>query len=208
MCGGLVSGERSRQTFPVVLTTPIPGQEIVRQLLAGPRRVIHVLWIPFLTMAGFRYWFYLHAPSRSNGSISLVYDLLELAIYLPLIAWGTFYVGTRIRSPLWAIMTSLSAAAVVAVLPILVGWMFLTPTAQQAQLMTIRSGGHELEHPWYFAWSLDNVLALASPAKVIALNEAGAPGGHDPGRAGIARRYSVLVETALPPSRRPDAGAY
>ena len=43
----IVSGERTRQTLPVLLSTPMPGDEIVRELFAGVRRLITVLWIPF-----------------------------------------------------------------------------------------------------------------------------------------------------------------
>ena len=59
MCGGIIGGEQTRQTLPVLLSTPIPGPQILTELFAGVRRLIFVLWIPFATIIGFDYWYHL-----------------------------------------------------------------------------------------------------------------------------------------------------
>jgi hypothetical protein len=125
MCGSLVSGERTRQTLPILLSTPIPGDEIVKQLLAGVRRLIRVLWIPLGTIAAFECWFNLNmrVNNQATAEEQLICNLLQMAIYPSLIAWGTFFVGTKIKSPIWAIVTSLSIVAAVVLVPYLCIWV-------------------------------------------------------------------------------------
>ncbi len=148
----IVSGERTRQTLPVLLSTPMPGGEIVRELFAGVRRLITVLWIPFGTIAVYEYWFHLGANRFGQATIieRLVCALLEMSIYPFLIGWGTFYLGTRVRSALWAVLGSLLAMLTVILLPyagaILAIWLDLGPDWARA-------------------------FAYASPATIVTLNE-------------------------------------
>jgi ABC-type transport system involved in multi-copper enzyme maturation permease subunit len=51
---GIIPLERSRQTFDVLLTSPLTASEIVRQKLAGVRRLIAVLCVPLLTLLVFQ----------------------------------------------------------------------------------------------------------------------------------------------------------
>jgi hypothetical protein len=157
MCGSLISGERTRQTLPVLLTTPIPGDQIVKELFAGVHRLIFALWIPFATIAGFDYWYHMgtHFLSRRLTQEWLLCDALQLAIYPFLIAWVTFYLGARIRSPLWAIVASLTAVAVAVMAPYLLLWL----TAQFVPV-SVQSG-----RTWF--------VALISPATIILANEQG-----------------------------------
>jgi len=148
----IVSGERTRQTLPVLLSTPMPGDEIVRELFAGVRRLITVLWIPFGTIAAYEYWFHLGASSFGQVTIieRLICALLEMSIYPFLIGWGTFYLGTRVRSALWAVLGSLLAMLTVILLPyagaLLAIWLDLGPDWARA-------------------------FAYASPATIVMLNE-------------------------------------
>ncbi|HEV8068773.1 MAG TPA: hypothetical protein VGP76_13635 [Planctomycetaceae bacterium] len=148
----IVSGERTRQTLPVLLSTPMPGGEIVRELFAGVRRLITVLWIPFGTIAVYEYWFHLGANRFGQATIieRLICALLEMSIYPFLIGWGTFYLGTRVRSALWAVLGSLLAMLTLILLPyagaVLAIWLDLGPDWARA-------------------------FAYASPATIVALNE-------------------------------------
>lgn len=110
MCAGIVSRERMRQTLPTLLATPMAGERIILELFAGVRRVIFVLWIPFATIAVFDYWFRLF-PTIWGSSTWLVCAVLQLTIYPFLIAWVSFYLGAKIRSPIWAIVASLAVVA-------------------------------------------------------------------------------------------------
>jgi ABC-type transport system involved in multi-copper enzyme maturation permease subunit len=152
MSASIISGERTRQTLPMLLTAPIPGDQIVKQLFAGVRQLIFVLWIPFATIAAFDYWFHVgtHFASWQLTQEWLLCDVAQLAIYPFLIAWSTFYLGAQIRSPLWAIMASLMAVSGAVVLPNLllwIGFIFF---------------GLPPEWPWY---------AALGPATIILANE-------------------------------------
>jgi hypothetical protein len=57
---GLIAGERSRQTLDVLLSVPMSASEIVAQKFAGVTRLIGVLWVPLLTVDGFRIWWSTH----------------------------------------------------------------------------------------------------------------------------------------------------
>jgi ABC-type transport system involved in multi-copper enzyme maturation permease subunit len=154
MCGGIISGERTRQTLPVLLSTPIPGDEIIKQLFAGVRRLIMVLWLPFATIVVFDAWYHVGARFLTPGLTLqwIVCAALELAVYPFLIAWVTFYVGAKVRSPLWAIVASLSVVSGAVVVPYLIVWI---ATVCDLPL------GPEL---WQF-------VGLASPAMIIVANE-------------------------------------
>jgi ABC-type transport system involved in multi-copper enzyme maturation permease subunit len=157
MCGSIVSGERTRQTLPVLLTTPIPGDQIVKQLFAGVRRLIFVLWIPFATIAGFDYWFHVGRQYTTTrlAQVWLLCDVLQVVIYPFLIAWVTFYLGARIRSPLWAIVASLMTVTGAVVVPYLLMWF-------AAPFVSVTAGS---DWPLY--------VALISPATIVVVNEFG-----------------------------------
>jgi ABC-type transport system involved in multi-copper enzyme maturation permease subunit len=153
----IVSGERTRQTLPVLISTPLPGDEIVRQLFAGVRRLITVLWIPFATVAGYEFWFHLGSYRVGQATVleRLICALAQMAVYPFLIGWMTFYLGTRVRSALWAILGSLFMILTVIVLPY-VGALAALWT--DARVEWVR------------------VFAYSSPASIIVINEgAGAP---------------------------------
>jgi ABC-type transport system involved in multi-copper enzyme maturation permease subunit len=154
MCSGIVSGERTRQTLPVLISTPIPGDEIIKQLFAGVRRLIMVLWLPFLTIAAFDLWYHVGQRFMTPGLTLqwLVCAVLELAIYPFLIAWVTFYVGAKVRSPLWAIVTSLSVVSGAVVLPYLIVWILRVCDLNLSPEL----------------WRL---VGLASPGMIIVANE-------------------------------------
>ena len=154
MSGSIISGEQTRQTLPVVLATPLRGDDIVKQLFAGVRRLVFVLWIPLGTIAGYRYWYHLgsYLSNQTPPLDRLVCSLLQMAIYPFLLAWGAFYLGAKIRSPLWAIVSSLSGVAGIVLAPYLVAWI-------------LRLSGVAVGLPLY--------AYLASPAEIILLNQSG-----------------------------------
>lgn len=154
MSGSIISGEQTRQTLAVVLATPIRGDDIVKQLFAGVRRLIFVLWIPLGTIAGYQYWYHLgsYLANHTTPLDRLICALLQMAVYPFLLAWGAFYLGAKIRSPLWTIISSLSGVAGVVLAPYLVAWIL--------QLSGVAVG-------------LPQYAYLASPAEIILLNQFG-----------------------------------
>jgi ABC-type transport system involved in multi-copper enzyme maturation permease subunit len=156
MCGGLICGEKTRQTLPVVLATPLPGAQILSETFAGVRRMIYVLWIPFFTIMVFDFWFHVGRRWTTLGHTAewFLCSLLELTIYPFLIAWGTFYVGAKVRSPLWGIVTSLASVTAVLGVP----WLLLSAFSFAAPFSYVQND--------LFAY-----LSLASPASIVLQNE-------------------------------------
>ncbi len=153
----IVSGERTRQTLPVLISTPLRGDEIVRQLFAGVRRLITVLWIPFATVAGYEFWFHLGTFRVTQTTVleRLICSAAQMAVYPFLIGWMTFYLGTRVRSALWAVLGSLFTIL----------FVVLLPYAGAIAMLWLDA---------HAAWV--RLFVYASPASIIVINEgAGAP---------------------------------
>jgi ABC-type transport system involved in multi-copper enzyme maturation permease subunit len=151
MCASIVSRERTRQTLPVLLATPMPGDQIILELFAGVRRVIFVLWIPFATIAGFDYWFRLF-PTIWGSNAWLVCAILQLTIYPFLIAWISFYLGAKLRSPIWAIVASLGVVAGTVLLRFVLLWMVYGA-------------------PFWYRRAPEPSWLIVSPVTVILINE-------------------------------------
>jgi ABC-type transport system involved in multi-copper enzyme maturation permease subunit len=153
MCASIVSRERTRQTLPALLATPMPGERIILELFAGVRRVIFVLWIPFATIAGFDFWFRLF-PTIWGSSAWVVCAVLQLTIYPFLIAWVSFYFGAKIRSPIWAVVTSLGVVAGAVLLRFVLLWLVFGSSYRY---------GRDVQPSWL----------IVSPVTVILINEFG-----------------------------------
>jgi ABC-type transport system involved in multi-copper enzyme maturation permease subunit len=103
--GSVMAAERTRQTLDVLLATPIPGEQILKQKLQGVRRLIRVLIVPFLTIFGFELWWFLGSDYRGTY---LVLSLLSIAVYLPLLAWLALWMGLKIRSQMKAVLGTIA----------------------------------------------------------------------------------------------------
>jgi len=113
-----IASERSNQTLELLLTTPLSGREIVRDKLRGMRRLILVLFIPFLSMFAlkalwldatgmthFPYW--LGPPDRGWPWTYVLYSTLAVVAYLPLVSWLSVFVALRVRTRFRAVVTIL-----------------------------------------------------------------------------------------------------
>lgn len=115
----VVSAERSRQTLDSLLTAPIPGADLMRQKLAGVRRLIGVLLIPFLSIYLFHHWF-----RDYRGDLSyLGFSLATFFVFTPLLAWLAFWLGLKNRSPMKAVLIALGGASTLVGLPILADFL-------------------------------------------------------------------------------------
>ena len=160
----LIASERSHETLDVLLSTPITSRELIRQKFRGVRRLMLMLAVPLLTVVFFEAWWKGEFSSiaygiygygrRFNLLMYLVCSLLTIAVYFPLIAWLSFYVGLRVRTQARAIIGSLAALVGWCVAP----WLLLFPFAI---LLRPRN-----ESPFSF-------LTLFSPATIIPMNEFG-----------------------------------
>lgn len=116
--GNVIASERSRQTLDVLLATPLSGQEILREKLAGVRRLLAVLSIPFLTVMLFEHWF---RDYRWNVSY-LVQSALAVIVFGWTLTWLAFWTGLHTRSTLSAVFTSFAVAAAMCGVPQLISY--------------------------------------------------------------------------------------
>ncbi|MDA0591632.1 MAG: ABC transporter permease subunit [Planctomycetota bacterium] len=136
---GLVAGERSHQTLEVLLTTPMSNRQILAEKCRGPRRLMFVLWVPFLTIYGFQAWLKNSIPNffeRDDLQISssvethldvevqltfyLVASVVTTLICLTLVSWLSCWIGMRMKTQSRAIFTTVAVLVAWCVLPLLV----------------------------------------------------------------------------------------
>lgn len=122
---GLIAGERSRQTLDVLLATPIPTQEILRQKLAGVRKVAWVMAIPLLTVLIFDLWvkfpnisvWRLDLPLLRQLGWQLAQGIAPIIVYPAIVAWVGFHCGMRMRNQGQAMLMTLALIVAWLVVP-------------------------------------------------------------------------------------------
>jgi len=142
----LIAGERAHQTLDVLCTTPLAGRDIILQKFRGVRRLIALIWVPMLTIL----------VLDANGPGGLVCSIASLAVYLPLTAWLSLYIGLRVKSRVRAIVASLAVLTAWCLLPVVFIFMPI-------MLLRLSSG----------ASSPLNFSIFLSPAMIIAVNQYG-----------------------------------
>ncbi len=109
---GVIASERSHQTLDPLLTTPLTGADILKQKMAGVRRLIFVLSVPFASIYGFQTWFRGFDIGYVLGSVASAF------IFLWLTAWVALWIGLRLSSPMKAVLTSMIAVVLVCAVPL------------------------------------------------------------------------------------------
>lgn len=115
----LISSERSHETLDVLLSTPMRCSDLVRQKFRGIRRLMLVLAMPLLTVIAFQTMWrqaargFVQVFDEHSTLLYVISSVLSVVIYLPMIAWVSFYIGLRVRSQVKAIFASLA---------VIVGW--------------------------------------------------------------------------------------
>jgi ABC-type transport system involved in multi-copper enzyme maturation permease subunit len=124
----LVATERARQTLDVLLTTPMTGEEIIRQKLRGVWRMTWVVATPLVTVFAAKAWWL--AVNSDAGRYRfdvgwfayLLTAVLTLAIYLPMLAWVALWIGLKVKARSRAILVALGVLVVwCAAPPLLIG---------------------------------------------------------------------------------------
>lgn len=95
----LIAAERSRQTLDVLLTTPISGRSILLQKCSGVWRLLLVLTVPFVTVAGVLAWI---VPELRNEY--LVWSVVSVLASLTAVAWFGIWMSTRHRNQLRSVV--------------------------------------------------------------------------------------------------------
>jgi ABC-type transport system involved in multi-copper enzyme maturation permease subunit len=162
----LIAGERSHQTLDVLASTPLRARDIIRQKFRSVRRLILVLCIPFVTIFAFtagmrwkmpdlRFWnFPGYQPPEFRLGVYLTCSLLSILIYLPLVAWMSFYIGLVVKTQARAIVGALGAVLAWCIGPLI---FILLPL-------------EIIFHPTGYNTSL-YFWNLTSPAAIVAINE-------------------------------------
>ncbi len=110
---GVVTAERSRQTLDSLLTAPLTGAEIVKQKMAGVRRLIGVLLVPFGSIYVFQLWFRGFDIGYAVGSFGTAF------IFLWLVTWGALWIGLHLHGTMKAVLTSMFAVLAVCAVPMI-----------------------------------------------------------------------------------------
>ena len=139
---GVIASERSHQTLDPLLTTPLTGADILKQKLAGVRRLIFVLLVPFASIFGFQTWF------RGFDLGYLIGSAASAMIFAWLIAWGALWIGLRISSPMKAVLTSMITVAFVCGVPSVLESLL-------SRSITLRE------------WRVPSMVGNMSPARII-----------------------------------------
>lgn len=144
----VIAGERSRQTLETLLATPLRGDRIVREKLAGVRRLICVLLVPLGTIFLYQHWFRDYDQDFRYLLRSVVLTLVLLGAQVWLCCW----IGLRNRSQLRAIVASMLALILLNAIP---------PTLAYLGTNVLQRTEWWMPH-----------LTLASPVSLIRLTEA------------------------------------
>ncbi|MBS0263541.1 MAG: ABC transporter permease subunit [Planctomycetes bacterium] len=110
----VIASERTRQTFDVLLATPLSGRQILTEKLAGVQRLLLILLVPFFTLFGFETWWH------QGGQYRWLYLLLSagtVAAYLPILKWFALWMGLKIKSQMKAVLTTMGLVAAWLMLP-------------------------------------------------------------------------------------------
>ncbi|MBX3440962.1 MAG: ABC transporter permease subunit [Planctomyces sp.] len=170
----VITSERSRQTLDVLLATPIPGRQLMQEKLAGVRRLLLVLSVPFVTIIAFEHWYRDYKWDLSY----LAQSLTATVVFGWLLMWIAFSIGLRMRSGLAAIFTSLGVVAAACGVPLLLSYaarltlrgaaanvivagLSLNPATilrmaetVPAEEFRMEQGWSRLSYPWGFAGGL------------------------------------------------------
>jgi len=114
--------ERANQTMEVLLATPLTGHDIIKQKVKGLKRLITILWVPFLTIFIVEAWWEATGGSghgRGMGAFTyLASSVLMLVIYPTMVGWAAMWVGLRARGRSRAVVTVVLALVLWCVVPI------------------------------------------------------------------------------------------
>ncbi len=123
----LLAGEQANQTLDVLLTTPIPTQDILRQKFKGIKRLFWVLAIPILTIAFVQSYYameiydlFRYATKRPSSFYQTVfYELLNIfvlvsaiPIYFHIVMYLTLWISLQLKKNLRTIILTILVIAI------------------------------------------------------------------------------------------------
>lgn len=157
----LFASERSRQTYDILMTTPLTNRELIDQKMTGIYRLMLTFIVPFLVIVFFDAWWKSHHWNNNfrryeysyTPSFYIISTSVTVAVYLPMLSWLCVLVGLRVRNQARAIFVSLIVIAGWALIPIITVVVFV-----EFSNVSHRDG---------------SFLLLSSPLPFLLLNEFG-----------------------------------
>ena len=148
------AGERADQTLAVLLTTPMPPEMLVRDKMAGLRR-LHLAAVILLSIVFVLRWFYAYGIDHAH-SWSPLLSVTAVVLVPAVTGWSAMLIGLMIHRRAWAMVAALGSVLLM---------NFGVPYAivmSKALLMTMDEG----------RW-LETVALGLAPALLPAVNEMG-----------------------------------
>lgn len=111
---GLFPGERARQSLDVLLATPMPSRQIVREKLAGVWRLILVSAVPLMSTFGLIAYLRF-SVNGTFGHYGVIYVMLAASVtitHLALTAYLSLLVGLRLPTQSRAVLLSITILTV------------------------------------------------------------------------------------------------
>ncbi|MHC4876566.1 MAG: ABC transporter permease subunit [Planctomycetota bacterium] len=163
----LFSSERSRQTLDILLTTPMSNQQLLQDKFGGINRLIAIVAVPLLVLIVcdglikefvWQDWFNRRRSVNLSSEFSLwlylISQIVTVWVYLQMLAWLSVLIGLRLRKPMAALITSVTAV---------IGWG-IVPT-----VLTIIVFEHNSIRPG----DSSAIFLLVSPLPYLLFNQIG-----------------------------------
>lgn len=114
----LIAGERTKQTLDVLLASPMPGRELVRQKFHSVGRLIVVLCVPFWTIFGLEWRTRDYSPYwPDNSGLNMICGAAAPVVCLPLAGWIAMWSGLRFHRQVRAAFVAIVLVAAWALVP-------------------------------------------------------------------------------------------
>lgn len=107
---GLFPGERARQSLDVLLSTPMPTRQVLREKLAGVWRLILVASVPMMTTWGLIAYlrYSVGGTFSDHGVLFLMLAVSVTATHLALTAYLALLIGLRVPTQSRAVLASIT----------------------------------------------------------------------------------------------------
>ena len=93
----LISGERSDQTFDVLLTTPIEPYKIIQQKMAAVPRLVFLVTLPMIMTILAKFFCVYWGRDTGKGIVYLLFSFSGILIYEWLVVWIALHASLRAR---------------------------------------------------------------------------------------------------------------
>ena len=112
----------------MLLATPLTGREIIRQKMHGIRRLMLVMGGAMLTVCAVEAYVEQY-PGNEHFALYIICSVLGVAVYMPMLAWTSVWVGLRSRTTARAVIGAVGLQTALVVLPSVTALSMVTARA-------------------------------------------------------------------------------